>query len=317
MENKIAVGTLVQWYEVEILDEYLESLSKAESSNEVLFDFTVYTGQQLEKYDGDDFKEIETKIQNIFLKYPSLNINLTTTNELTSIADYRRQFNANYCNKVDILMWGETDMLMPEDGFLYMDMLHSSQSKTTPKYIATFAICKMWDESWKQLEHPLFTNKPFIENDYTNWWSLKYTMTLNEMNVINEQGLANEIIVLPKNKFNGCGLVISSEVIKSGVNIPESVFFVHEDTAFLKIIERMYNTLPQYHFKNILLVHNRNHPKKRMFVANESGDTMNQKRRSNEWYKLANQYSEANCYNLFNQHKSYTWKDVFKDSIHN
>lgn len=313
MENKIAVGTLVQWYEVEILDEYLESLSKAESSNEVLFDFTVYTGQQLEKYDGDDFKEIENKIQDIFLKYPSLNVNLTTTNELTSIADYRRQFNANYCNKVDILMWGETDMLMPEDGFLYMDMLHSSQSKTTPKYIATFAICKMWDESWKQLEHPLFTVKPFIENDYTNWWSLKYTMTLNEMNVINEQGLANEIIVLPKNKFNGCGLVISSEVIRSGVNIPESVFFVHEDTAFLKMIERMYDTLPQYHFKNILLVHNRNHPKKRMFIANESGDTMNQKRRSNNWYVKANRYSEENCYNIFNpNYKSKTWADVWK-----
>jgi hypothetical protein len=313
MENKIAVGTLVQWYEVEILDEYLESLSKAESSNEVLFDFTVYTGQQLEKYDGDDFKEIENKIQDIFLKYPSLNINLTTTNELTSIADYRRQFNTNYCNKVDILMWGETDMLMPEDGFLYMDMLHSSQSETTPKYIATFAICKMWDESWKQLEHPLFAVKPFIENDYTNWWSLKYTMTLNEMNVINEQGLANEIIVLPKNKFNGCGLVISSEVIKSGVNIPESVFFVHEDTAFLKMIERMYDTLPQYHFKNILLVHNRNHPKKRMFIANESGDTMNQKRRSNDWYIKANKYSEENCYNMFNpNHKPKTWADVWK-----
>ena len=62
MENKIAVGTLVQWYEVEILDEYLESLSKAESSNEVLFDFIVYTGQQLEKYDGNDFKEIENRI---------------------------------------------------------------------------------------------------------------------------------------------------------------------------------------------------------------------------------------------------------------
>mgnify|MGYP000875621164 CR=1 FL=1 len=35
-----------------------------------------------------------------------------------------------------------------------------------------------------------------------------------------------EVSVVSPHKFNGCGLVISSEVIKSGVNIPKSVFFV-------------------------------------------------------------------------------------------
>lgn len=320
MENKIAVGTLMQWYEVELLEEYLESLSKAEGSNEVMFDFRVYTGQELEKYDGteEDFKDLIQRIDNIFKKYSyKLDITCIATSKLTSIADYRREFNKDYSEVADILMWGEMDMLMPEDGFMYMDMLHSSQSKLTPKYIATFAICKMWDESWKILEHPLVTDKPFIENDYDNWWSVKYTMSLKEMNDINEQGLANEIIRLTQNKFNGCGLIMSAELIKSGVNIPDSVFFVHEDTAMLMMIQKMYGVLPQYHFKNILLVHNRNHPKKRMHIANETGETMNQKRRSNEWYKLANKYSETNCYNLFNQFKSYTWDDVFKDSLHN
>ena len=37
--------------------------------------------------------------------------------------------------------------------------------------------------------------------------------------------------VLDYHKFNGCGLVISSEVIKSGANIPRGMFFVHEDTV--------------------------------------------------------------------------------------
>jgi len=40
--------------------------------------------------------------------------------------------------------------------------------------------------------------------------------------------------------------------------------------------------------------------------------TMNEKRRSNDWYVKANKMSEQNVYNLFNQFKFYTWEDVFK-----
>ena len=36
----------------------------------------------------------------------------------------------------------------------------------------------MWDETWKPIEHTDFTDKPFIDNDYDNWWSLKYTMSI-------------------------------------------------------------------------------------------------------------------------------------------
>jgi hypothetical protein len=107
--------------------------------------------------------------------------------------------------------------------------------------------------------------------------------------------------------------VISSEVVKSGVNIPRSVFFVHEDTALMQMTNKLLGNIPQYIIRNILLVHNRNHPNKRMYVSNERTDgTMNQKRRSNDWYVRANKMSEQNCYNIFNpQYKSFTWSDVF------
>ena len=60
-------------------------------------------------------------------------------------------------------------------------------------------------------------------------------------------------------------------------------------------------------------MHNRNHPNKRNYVLGESGKTLNQKRRSNNWYVNANKMSEQNCYNMFNQsYKSYTWEDVWK-----
>ena len=214
-------------------------------------------------------------------------------------------------------MWGESDALIPQQTFNILDNLHQQSIKiNNPKYLAFFSTCKMWDNSWKQLEHPDFTDKPFFDSpkDFKpdQWWSLRYTMSKKEMNEINNKTEDLDVITLPQHKFNGCGLVISSEVIKAGVNIPKSVFFVHEDSAFMYMTYKVLGNIPQYIVKNILLVHNRNHPEKRNHVKGESGDTLNLKRRSNDWYIKANQMCEQNYINLFNpNYKSFTWDDVW------
>jgi len=312
-----AIGCLVQWYEIEIYEEYLNSLidSIHDDKSRIYIDICLVTNQELEKI--SDSKDLLGDVLSKFLKITNVykqqgyNIKSTITDNLVTIADYRREFNETYCEIVDVLVWGETDMLVPKQMFTSLDILH--QNIDTPKYLATFSICKMWDKSWEVLEHPDFTDKPFIENDYDNWWSLKYTMSVDEMNKINDKYSDLGVIIAPKHKFNGCGLVISSEVIKAGVNIPKSVFFVHEDTSFMLMTNKVLGNIPQYIIKNILVVHNRNHPKKRMYIQGEREDgSMNQKRRSNEWYVKANKMSEQNCYNIFNpDYKSYTWKDVW------
>lgn len=311
MASKFAIGCLVQWYEVEILKEYLKTLRNAIDNyeGEVIVDILLSTNEDLERCQSLDLKAYcEDTVRYTTNKY---GFTVNYTQDLCTIADYRRMFNDKYCTEVDVLIWGETDMLVPKELFTTLDLLHTNVE--TPKYIATFGICKMWDDSWKPLEHPEFTDKPFIPNDYENWWSLKYTMAEDEMNAFNEKVENLDIQVLNKHKFNGCGLVISSEVIKAGVNIPQSVFFVHEDTAFMLMLSKILPGTPQYIIKNILLVHNRNHPSKRMYVEGESGTTMNEKRRSNDWYVKANKFSEENCYNLFNpMHKAKTWTDVWK-----
>ena len=173
----------------------------------------------------------------------------------------------------------------------------------------------MWDDSWKPLEHPDFTDKPFVDGDIENWWSLRYNMNLDEMNVINDKVEELDIRVAESYKFNGCGLVISSDVIKSGVNIPRSVCFAHEDTAFLNSMNKIFgNSIPQYIIKNILLVHNRKHPQKRNYIDGENGikdGDVGAKRLTHDWYMKANKMCEHNAYNMFNQSKTYTWKDVF------
>lgn len=315
MSTKFAIGALVQWYEIEILSEYIDTLVEAVDAydkEDVLIDITFSTNQELEQI--EEGKNLLDILYDFYLQMNRLKEYkhvFKITNNLTTISDYRREFNLEYCDQADVLIWGETDLLIPREEFIVLNHLH--QASQTPKYVATFGICKMWDDSWKGLEHPDFTDKPFIENDYDNWWSVKYTMNREEMYEINSRTEQPEVTVLPQHKFNGCGLVISSEIIKSGVNIPQSVFFVHEDTAFMLTVQRMLGNIPQYSIRNILNVHNRNHPKKRMYIKGESGDTMNKRRRSNDWYIKANKYSEENCYNLFNpNYKSKTWKDVWK-----
>ena len=314
MKTKFAIGCLVQWYECDIIEEYVESLKDTIKSydGEVIVDFSIITNEDLEKcINAEQKNKCIEKIGSILLDFE----NVRFIQELHTIADYRREFNEKYCNKVDVLVWGESDAILPNQMFTVLDNLHKmSLQNNNPKYLSFFGMCKMWDTSWEQLEHPDFTVKPFIENDYNNWWSLKYTMTKKEMDNINNKTEEVDVRILPQHKFNGCGLVISSEVIKSGVNIPKSVFFVHEDSAFMWMTNKVLGNIPQYVIKNILLVHNRNHPKKRMYIKDERKDgTMNDKRRSNEWYVKANKMCEQNYINLFNpNYKSFTWEDVWK-----
>ena len=336
LNNKFAIGCLAQWYEIEIFEEYIESVMKSlmdiDNKKNVTVDIMVNLSQSLEEVDreqlelGEIFQrylKIRTKlsdsrINSKFNFYPASIERAAKEKDIKpyTIADYRREFNDKYCEKVDVLMWGESDSLIPKQTFQILDNLHTEVKDKTPKYVGFFGICKMWDESWKQLEHPDFTDKPFIENDYDNWWSLKYTMNADEMYKINEKVEELDVQVLNQLKFNGCGLVISSDVVKAGVNIPKSTFFVHEDTAFLNTMIQLFgNSIPKYVIKNVLLVHNRNHPKKRLYIKGERKDgTMNEKRRSNDWYVKANKMCEHNAYNLFNQSKTYTWEDVFNES---
>jgi len=316
LNNKFAIGCLVQWYEIEIIEEYIISLKKSlkniKNNKNIIIDFTFVKNQDLEKINKSEMSMdmIQEKFINIIESFPQ-DINWRVTDELVTIADYRRWFNDYYCEKVDVLMWGESDSLLPKQTFEILDNLHQAVEKDTPKYLGFFGTCKMWDDSWKQIEHDDFTDKPFIEGDIENWWSLRYTMSKDEMNDINDKTNELEVSVASPHKFNGCGLVISSEVIKAGVNIPESVFFVHEDSAFMQMTNKVLGNIPQYVIKNVLLVHNRKHPDKRKYIKGEEGPEGG--RRSHEWYMKANRMCEQNYINLFNpNYKSYTWEDVWK-----
>jgi len=316
MKTKFAIGCLVQWYEVDIIGEYVDSLRDAVNGydGDVLIDFTICMNQDLEKC--IDESELEDYRKKILSTVTNVKCTANITSDLVTVSDYRREFNSNYCEQADVLIWGESDAILPKQMFIVLDSLHQQVKDNNPKYLGFFGGCKMWDDTWKQLEHPAFTDKPFIEGDTENWWSLRYTMSKDEMNAINDKTDELEVSVVSPHKFNGCGLVISSEVIKAGVNIPRSVFFVHEDTAFMHMTNKVLGNIPQFVIRNILLVHNRKHPNKRMHIKGEEGiDKTNPgaQRAVHDWYGKANKMCEQNYIHMFDpNYKSYTWKDVWK-----
>ena len=330
VKNTFAIGCLIQWYEIEMIEEYLQSVKNAvdmiDNKENIIIDLYFNCSQMLEKIDESqmDISKIKEKyndmIHDMFghIDYGQYNIRPfmnEVSNIFYTIADYRRDFNDKYCREVDVLMWGESDSLIPRQTFQILDNLHSSVKQNTPKYVTFFGTCKMWDDSWLPIEHNEFTDKPFVDGDTENWWSLRYNMTIDEMNKFNDKVEDLDIRSLNQYKFNGCGLVISSDLVKSGVNIPKSSFFIHEDTAFMFQLQRMFQgQIPQYIVKNILLVHNRKHLKKRSYILGElKTDDVSGGRLRHNWYKKASDMSHHNCYNMFNQSKTYTWEDVFNE----
>ena len=336
LANKFAIGCLIQWYEIELIEQYLESVKNAvdtiENKDNVIIDLYFNTSQALEKIDKTQitlseviqkYHKLVEKIFNYDDDTASLvgcdyNLRLRVSeysNKIYTIADYRREFNDEYCDKVDVLMWGETDSLIPRQTFEILDGLHSQVKNQTPKYILFFGTNKMWDDSWKPIEHADFTDKPFIHEDNDNWWSINYITTLDEMNKINDKVEELDVRVVNPYKFNGCGLVISSDVIKAGVNIPKSIMLVHEDTAFQNSLIRFFgNSVPQFIIKNIFLAHNRKNPKKRMYVVDEEKiNDLLEKRKSNYWYKKVWKLDHQQAHDMFSQNKIYNWGDVLDE----
>jgi hypothetical protein len=321
MKTKFAIGCLVQFYEIDIVEYYIESvkysLEEMGNNEDIIVDICLNVNEGLEKLDKTkiSMNDIINKLVQFIQKH-LLDFNVdyrVNEDKIYTVADYRRDFNEKYCDKVDVLMWGETDSLLPKQTFLILDNLHqTSVQNGNLKYLSFFGTCKMWDDSWKPIEHNDFTDK-LHSDDKGDWWSLNYTMNIEEMNEINDKVDELDVRIVSPHKFNGCGLVISSEVIKSGVNIPRSAFFVHEDTAFQIMTNKVLGDIPQYVIKNILLVHNRKNINKRKYIQGESGNTIGKMRQSNDWYELANKMCEQNNHNLFNpNYKSFTWDDVFE-----
>jgi hypothetical protein len=328
LKNKYIVGVHVMFYEIEMLPEYIDScvgmLKDIENKENVTYHFTWNESEYFEKVDTSIISKESLRStlfdQIVRIKQLGANVIIQTkdnSSPVYNIADYRRDLNYNYCTEYDFVLWGETDSFWPKETFSIIEQVDEyAAGNNVNKYVLFFSERKMWDAGWKVIEHNDFTDIQFIDNNdwaLTNLASSKSYMTLNQMYEINDKAIDLDIRILKDPKFDGSCLVIKSDLIKSGVNIPQSLLCSGEDTSFADMAKLiMGEQFVQFIVKNILRVHNRRHPKKRLYILNESNPRGFCGKEKGDWWQILQTMSKQNLASIRYQAKTYTMNDVLQ-----
>ena len=315
------------WFEIEMYKDFIDGLvnlldNDIENKENVIIDLCLNLSQHLEKLDVS--KITEDKIINKFYKgvdkIKKLGYEVNTfqveKDEFYFHADYRRDLNYNYCKKVDYVMWGETDSFFPKEAFEALENLSNyTDEQGVHKYITCFADRKMWDSSWDDTVHIDYIDVEFVDDDkqHLNLNQSKSPLPIKTMNEINSKIDELDIRVINYPKLDGSCLVISSDLIKFGVNIPSCMIYNDDHGLSIMSQKLMGQNYKQFIFKNLLKVHARRHPNKRLYVLEEDnpnsfGD------RKNDTFNNFKKLSDENIQNLVNNtnKKFYEYKDLEK-----
>jgi hypothetical protein len=315
------------FYEIEMLPEYIDAcigmVNAISNKENITFHFTWNVSEYFESIDTSiiSLQELNNRFYQQVDRIERIGCNLIVdvkNNDMPvyNIADYRRDLNYNYCTQFDFILWGETDSLWPRETLQIIENINEyAISHMIHKYILFFSERKMWDPSWQVIEHNDFTNEQFIDTPEWNinhWASSKSYMTLDQMYDINDRADDLDIHILKTPKFDGSCLVIKSDLIKSGVNIPQSLLCSGEDTSFADMAKLLLgDQFVQFVIKNILRVHNRRHPKKRLYISNENNPRGFCGIEKGNWWNILHDMSKENLASLRYQYKPYTMNDVF------
>ena len=306
LNNKYVIGTNVMWFEIEMYEDFIKGLvnllnTDIENKENVIIDLCLNLSQHLEKLDTDKITEDEI-IEKFYKgreKILQLGYEVNTfqveKDEFYFHADYRRDLNYNYCNKVDYVMWGETDSFFPKEAFEALENLSDyTNEEGIHKYIACFADRKMWDSSWDDTVHTDYVDIEFVDDDkqHLNLNQSKSQLPIETMNEINSTIDELDIRVISYPKLDGSCLVISSDLIKFGVNIPSCMIYNDDHGLSIMSQKLMGQNYKQFVFKNLLKVHARRHPKKRLYVLEENNPNSFGDRKNNKFNEFKSMSDE-------------------------
>jgi len=316
IKNKYIVGTHIMFYEIEMVSEHIQSLVNAintvKNKENVTIDLFYNISEFFEKINRDEISkdDLIDKFLTLVKTVESTGCNVTykiyeDNDKPITMVDYRRDLNYYGCVDNDYVIWGESDALLPKEAFGTLDSLKEyANQNNIHRYVVTFALRKMWDDSWKILEHNDFTDAPFYELDdpkaTTEQSSIRYSMSVDEMNEINQRCDELDVRVLKQPQFDGSILVLSSDLLKNGVNVPRCILgHAVDDTSMMNSCKQIMGDLyVQFIVKNILKVHNRNHPEKRNYCLQMEGDRVcTQEKGPNQrggWYENLKHLANVN-----------------------
>ena len=326
LKNKYVIGTHVMFFEIEMFKDFVDGminlLETVENKENVIVDLCFNLSQKLEKIDEDkiDEKGLLVKFTNTVQKLKNLDVKVDWRvhdgDDFYFHADYRRDLNYNYCNKVDYVMWGETDSFFPREAFQAIETLSEyTKEQNIHRYLLSFADRKMWDSSWDPLVHVDYEHLEFIDDDegHLNLNQAKSPLPIETMNEINARAKEFNFTYITRPKISGACLVLSSDLIKSGVNIPLCLIYNDDEGLSVMCEKVLGQNFIQFVCKNILHVHARRHPQKRCYVANEDNPHAFINKKVNNFQKFL-QLSKKNIQNLIDgSSKFYNYDDLEKE----
>ena len=283
LTRRYVIGTHVMWFEIEMYNDFINGmvnlLETVENKENVTIDLCFNMLQHFEKVDTDMIKKHELYIKFkkgvATLEQMGFWVNYEVKDkedEFYFHTDYRRDLNYNYCKKVDYVMWGETDSFFPREAFQVIETLANyTDEQGIHKYLLSFSDRKMWDASWDPLVHVDYRDVKFIDDDnghlYTN--QAKSQLSIEEMNKINDRAEDFDFSYITNPKISGACLVLSTDLIKFGVNIPPCMLYNDDEGLSIMSQKLLGQNYLQFVCQNILHVHARRHPQKRMYVKDE------------------------------------------------
>ncbi len=313
------------FFEIEMFKDFIDGMvnlvETVENKENVIVDLCFNLSEKLEKIDTEKIDKDELKSKFLsgvatLRSYVKVNYRIYEDDEFYYHADYRRDLNYNYCKKVDYVMWGETDSFFPREAFHVIETLSEYTNKENiHKYLLSFSDRKMWDSSWDPLVHKDYEHLEFIDDDegHLNPNQAKSQLSIQKMNEINAKAKEFEFTYITKPKISGACLVLSSDFIKSGVNIPSCLIYNDDEGLSIMSEKVLGNQFIQFICKNVLHVHARRHPQKRCYVANENNPHAFINKKVDNFQKFL-QLSKANVQRLITgKDKFYEYDDFEKE----
>ena len=313
------------WFEIEMYSDFIDGmvnlLETVENKENVTIDLCFNLLQHFEKIDTEKIKKHELMIK--FKKGVSrlesmgfvVNQEIKDGDEFYFHADYRRDLNYNYCKKVDYVMWGETDSFFPKEAFQVIETLSEyTNQQNIHRYLLSFADRKMWDASWNPLVHVDYRDIQFIDDEkgHLNPNQAKSPMSIDKMNQINAKADDFDFSYIQYPKISGACLVLSSDLIKSGINIPSCLLYNDDEGLSIMAEKLLGQNFMQFVCQNVLHVHARRHPNKRMYVKGENNPHSFINQKNSNFQKLLN-FSKQNIQTLFTgKGKFYEYDDLEK-----
>jgi len=325
LNKKYVIGTHIMFFEIEMYKDFIDGminlLETVENKENVTIDLCLNLSEVLEKIDTDKIgiSEIKGKFFKGVNKIRDLGYEVETktiqSDEFYFHTDYRRDLNYNYCKKVDYVMWGETDSFFPREAFEAIETLSKyTDEQNIHRYLLSFADRKMWDASWDALVHNDYVNHTFVDDDqqHLNLNQAKSPLPIDKMNEINAKAEEFDFTYVNYPKISGACLVLSSDLIKFGVNIPPCLLYNDDEGLSIMASKLLGQNYMQFVCKNLLHIHARRHPQKRLYVLDENNPNSFSDKKNNNFQKFL-QLSKANIQNLVNgNNKFYEYNDFEK-----